>query len=422
MVLEQTIDLRPYLKSLLSRWYLILGIMVASTLVFFGVSYLLPQTYKATALVTITNLDQFTLSSLTIQNLDPSLNETSESDPLIRAYTDLATSDELLEQVLAEISSMFDGEEKFDSVDDLREILTASTGSDISLLRLSVRYHDPKIASAIVNTWAIMLVPWVNNKFDSQGMQSMAFFEEQLVNANDALNAAEANLIEFQSVNRASIISNELAFYNQTQVDYLNYKQSLFLLKEDAENLLSQLMRQTGSGPGNFAEQLTALNLQLSVYNAQVSDLTQLEINAAEQFVGATRQEYIDFLNSLISIIEVKQFAIDASLDELDPKILSYQQQLEEALSESRRLYRNRDAAEEAYIAIVRKVEEERISVAQQQYDGLMLVSKSTPPQKSLNAGRILYAFTGGVVGFLFTVLAILGYEWWRKPFNGENG
>jgi LPS O-antigen subunit length determinant protein (WzzB/FepE family) len=89
MVLEQTIDLRPYLKSLLSRWYLILGIMVASTLVFFGVSYLLPQTYKATALVTITNLDQFTLSSLTIQNLDPSLNETSESDPLIRAYTDL---------------------------------------------------------------------------------------------------------------------------------------------------------------------------------------------------------------------------------------------------------------------------------------------------------------------------------------------
>ncbi len=372
-------------------------------------------------MVTITNLNQITLSSLTIQNLDPSFDVTLMPDPLIRIYTDLATSDELLEQVLAEIDSMTNGDTKFESVDDLREILTASTGSDFSLLRLSVQYHDPKIASQIANTWASLFVPWVNNKFDSRGLQSLAFFEEQLVNANDVLNTAEANLVEFQSVNKSSAISNTLAFYNQTQVDYLNYKQSLFLLAENVENLQSQLMSQTASGPGNFAEQLTALNLQLSVYNAQLSDSTQLQINSAEQIIGATRQEYLDFLNSLIGIIEVKRTAIDARLEELEPQILSYQQQLEESLSESRRLHRNRDAAEEVYIAIVRKVEEERISVAQQQSDGVMLISKSVVPQKSLNASRILYALTGASVGFLFTILGILGFDWWQKSFDGED-
>ena len=419
--MEETIDLRPYIKSLVSRWYLILGITVATAFLFFGASFLLAETYRATALVTITNLNQITLSSLTIQNLDPSFDETSESDPLIRIYTDLATSDELLEQVLAEINTGLNGVTELESVDDLREVLIASTGSDFSLLRLSVRYHDPEIASQIANTWATMFVPWVNNKFDSQGLQSLAFFEDRLVDANDELNAAEANLVEFQGINKASVISNTLAFYNQSQVDNLNYEQSLFLLAENVEDLRSQLISQTDSDPGNFAEQLTALNLQLSVYNAQMSDSVQFQVNSPDLLISATRQEYLEFLNSLSDTIETKQRAIEARLEEIEPQILSYQQQLEEALSESRRLHRNRDAAEEAFTAVVRKVEEERISVAQQQSDGVVLISQSVVPQKSLNAGRILYALVGSVMGFLFTIIGIISFDWWRKSFDGED-
>jgi GumC protein len=413
--LEEVIDLRPYIKSLLSRWRLIIGITVVVTVIGFGVSFLLPARYQATALITITDYDQVTLSSLTIFDLDPTFAQEIQPDPLTRIYIDLAESDELLQLVLEEIEPMLDEESNIDSVDDLQEKLNARIGTDFSLLILTANDSNPQLAAALVNTWANLFAPWVNEKFDSQGLQNLTFFEEQLIEAENVLNAAEANLVQHQSMNNTTTISNTLNFYDETQKNYLNDRQALLTIRQDVEYLQNQFLASPTNSQISLADQITAVNLQLSSFDPQSANLTQLQVDPGVPLIGSSRQANTDFLMALDNTLEAKINFINTALQELEPEILTFQAQLETALSENRKLVRERNAAEETYTAILRKVTEERISVAQQQVDNVMLVSEAVTPKKPMSSSRILYAIGGGVVGFMLTVISIIGFEWWKE-------
>lgn len=383
--------------------------------IFLGVSFLLPPKYQATALITITDYNQLTLSSLTIFDLDPTLAQETQPDPLTRIYLDLAKSDELLQLVLNEIEPLLDEGTDINSVDDLREKLNARIGTDFSLLMLTAEDANPQLAANLVNTWANLFTLWVNEKFDSQGIQNLEFFEQQFVEAENALSAAEVNLVQHQSINNTTTISNTLNFYIETQRNYLNDKQSLIAIKQDVENLQIQLLANPGD-EATFADQITAVKLQLSSFDPRSSNLTQLQIvDTTEPLISTSRQENIDFLMALNNTLETKINSISVGLQELEGEMLILQEQLEASLSEHRKLIRERNAAEVTYTAVLRKVTEERIGVAQQQVDNGILVSEAVVPNRSISSGRLLYAIVGGAIGFILAVISFIGHQWWKK-------
>ena len=146
--MEEEFDLRPYIDLLLKRWYLIVGAAVLAGVVAFVVSSLMPRTYEATALVAITE------SRINVQ-FDTRIEELVEGRQSLNAYPELATSDQLLQELLAELNPSLEGVE---TLDDLHRILEAQPGSDPSLVRLSARYLEPTETAHLTNTWAELYV------------------------------------------------------------------------------------------------------------------------------------------------------------------------------------------------------------------------------------------------------------------------
>ncbi len=144
--MDDEIDLRPYIELLLKRWYWIVGVAALAGVIAFVVSSLMPPTYEATALVTMTQLQK-------------------SEEIALSAYPELAMSDGLMTKVLEELKSP---PSDVSSTEALRQIVEAEPGSDPTLVRLVVRHGDPRTAAEIANIWAEVFVTWVTAVTDDQ--------------------------------------------------------------------------------------------------------------------------------------------------------------------------------------------------------------------------------------------------------------
>jgi uncharacterized protein involved in exopolysaccharide biosynthesis len=231
--LEEEVDLRPYVELLLRNWMWVVGGAFLAAVVAFGLSSLVPPTYEATALVAVTEPRQRV-------QFDPRFETVDGGRPL-EAYPELAASDELLQNVLAEMDP------PLDNVTDLRQfrrMVEARSGSDPSLVRLSVQYGDRDEAARIVNTWARLFVAWANEIYGDQNGEQVHFFERQLEQTEAELETAEQALIDFQARNRVDIISNQLNSLSELQAQYLRDQNAALFLIQDLQGLRDQLATQ----------------------------------------------------------------------------------------------------------------------------------------------------------------------------------
>lgn len=289
--MEEEIDLRPYIEAVTRNWVWILGAAVLAALVAFAISSFIAPTYEATALVAVTEPRQ-------VVQFDPRIKTTEENQP-IKAYPELATSDEILGVLLKEVTLIAP---EITNLASLRGLLSAKAGSDPSLINLSATSGDPQTASEIVNMWAEIFVTKANEVFGTQGSEQLSFFEDQLLVASQDLQLAEEALIEFQARNRSQILENELIALQQTQADQLAKRRQIALLLQDIESLREQLTDTSDGKAASSAAQLAAVLLQLRAFGGIPSaDMTtpwQLQVNV-DQISGTSQEEQITFLTSL---------------------------------------------------------------------------------------------------------------------------
>ncbi|MFO7682798.1 MAG: Wzz/FepE/Etk N-terminal domain-containing protein, partial [Chloroflexota bacterium] len=250
--MEEEIDLRPYIEALIAKWYWIVGAAVLAGVAAFIVSSLLPPTYEATALAAITQPTE-------IVEFDSRIRSLADSQPL-KAYPEIALSDEVMLALLPEITAL---DAKVQSVEDLRGLLEAGAGADPSLLRLTVTHGDAETTAVIANRWAEIFVARANQIYGNKGGEQLDFFQEQLLDAESELTAAETALIEYQGRNRAAVLSNELASLQLTQAAQLEKKAQIESLTQDIESLLAQL---EDGNEAMAANQLTAFLLQVRAF------------------------------------------------------------------------------------------------------------------------------------------------------------
>lgn len=152
-MLEEEFNLRPYVWALRQRWKWIIGAVLASVTAALAISLLLPPVYEATAVVVITQVRE------NVQ-FDTRFETTTESRPL-KAFPELATSDELLKRVLEQLPP---GLGDYNSIGELRRVLNADVGGDPSLLRLSAQANNGKEAAELANIWAEVYVDTLRSR------------------------------------------------------------------------------------------------------------------------------------------------------------------------------------------------------------------------------------------------------------------
>ena len=411
--MEEEIDLRAYVDVLIRSWKWIAGLALVAAVAAFVVSLMLPATYEASGVVIITQ-PRYQMQ------FDPRFKTVDQWTPAYKAFPTLATSDGVLQAVLDGYTpSPQAGIEEW-RLRTLAGMVEATSEGDPSLVMLRVRSRSPEDAAAIANLWADALMQQ-GNRIYSEREDDVAFFEDQVAQAEQALDEADAALIEFEARSQASIVGAQLDSLRQAQADYLADQRAIAYVVQDIQGLRAQLAQQPGDRPISLADDLTALLLQIKAFNllqlksldAQASAPIQLQIDSAGSLSDKAPAEQIAFLDNLVVTLEAKSAEIDGRLAELEPQTLALQERLQEIDAESQRLIDARDLASETYRTLARKLEEARISAREE--NGVFQVgSHAAVPEKPVSPRKMLNTAVAGALGLMVGVFGAFAAEWWR--------
>lgn len=400
--LPEPFDVRPYLLALRHNGRKLALLTLATAVIALLISFILPPTYEATALVAVTQPRQ------RIQ-FDPRFAAVQDERQALLAYPELALSDHILFDLLAQAPTVMPN---VSTMEDLREMLDAVPASDPGLIRLIVSYRDPETAAQIANLWADLFIIRLNELYGDQGGEQVRFFQEQLAAAEQALNEAETALVDFQRLNEGNLINSELQTRQAAYSHYLDDLNQITFLRQDIQALHNQMS--SAADKIAFSDQLTALFLQIKVFNAETGTPLEVQIDAADTLTRQNPEEQIAFLYDLLLALDDRGMEDEARLAELKPQILNLQQTYQGYVTHYNSLVRDITVAEETYTALARKVDEERIS-AQDTSTGGRLASRSFAPHKPTRPLILLNTLLGGALGFLLAVFAILLTIWWRQ-------
>ncbi len=409
--MEEEINLREYVLVLLKHWKWIVGSTLGAAIVALVVGFRIPPAYEATALAAVTRPRY-------VMQFDPRIVPIESVQPPYRAYLELASSDEVLQELLSQISPWL---EQVRTLADLRTLVRAKSGMDQSLVLLSVRWKDPEEAAKIANLWAEIFVRRANEIYGSAGESQLRFYQQQLQRAEEELRAAEEALVAFQARNQEYILEHQLGSRRQMLADYLAAQRGIAYIIQDIRGLSEQLSRQPAGQSVALSEQLAALFLEIKAFNVHASVPIQLQVDSAASLSDKSVGEQIAFLGEMVRVLKEKSAEIDARLSSLKPEILALQKQLQEVHDEKDRLTRARDVARETYMTLARKVEEQRIA-AEGSTGDVRIASKAAVPEKPVSSRKLFKAALAGMLGLMFSVFGAFIAEWWRTGAGSHSG
>lgn len=396
--MQEDIDLRPYIRALIQRWWIIaVCALLAAAAAFIYLNVKEPQ-YRAMALVAVLGPSQRV-------QFDPRFEDVISQDTLIRAYPDLARSDELLQNVLGMLQT-----ESIPDLPSLRKLLNVEATNSPNLLRMQVVDDDAALAARIANVWAEQFVTWANDVYGNQSASQLSFYQDQLTDAEARLNQAEATLADFQATNRLVIVANQLDSLIQQQANYLTRNRILDALAEDIQAVQRQL---ASDGPANaLASQLTLLGLQSRAFSLQGSLPLSLELQAGELEAMSTGQQ-ADYLANLAATLDEMSLMAETELAGIEPAILELQREKQALETELARYQQDVLVNSETFTALARKVDEELITT-QDTSSGVRLASRASVPVYPSGTDALLLVAAATLAGVLIGATAIILWTWWR--------
>jgi uncharacterized protein involved in exopolysaccharide biosynthesis len=374
---------------LLRGWYWIVGLAAVAAIVVLILTSLRPPIYQATAIVLVTD-PQYRLE------FDPRF-DTLERRPAYRLFPTLATSDRILESVVkAYTPSPESGLETWD-LRTVKGMVEATSEGDPSLLLLAVRSRSARDAAGIANAWADALIAQ-GTEIYGIGETALSFFQTQAAQARDVLDQADAALVEFAARNRLAVLTARLDALQQAQADYLADQNKIESILPDVSNLRDQIGAQSTGDSVALADSVTALLLQIRAYNAEGNMPIQLDIQDEGAFLNTSPAEQAAALDAVAATLEARYLEIDTQLAELEPAILDFQRQIRALQSESDRLYRRQELAQDTFLTLARKLDETRIAAAEEQ-SILKVGSYSAVPTTPSGPRKLLYLLMGTGMG-----------------------
>jgi capsular polysaccharide biosynthesis protein len=399
--MEESIDLRPYLAALGRYFWLIGGAVILAIAISVGV-YLSSDNYTAIALLTVPDPAQEF-------QFDPRIITNVRSTPLLTAYPELAKSNEVLSGLLDEARTITDG--RISTLSQLRAMLVVTSSADGRLLRLMASDKDPQAASELANAWANEFAAMVQAVYGRGGIE---YYSEQLSQANDQLRLADEALVAFQTTNRQGIVDNELAALLQRQqallADESNYQRVL----ADIQALRTQLENNSTEAV-TLSEQLAMLTVQLRAFEKTLATPTapmfELNVGADAQLTAGERAAALQQLEALRVSVDSALAATRAELDTLAAPIFALQTEKQQLFGEGERLLKGREVAQETYLTITRKIDEERVAARETL---ARVASPALVPEEPARPNLLVMASLFAVAALLPAVALIVFLTWWR--------
>lgn len=394
-MMEEEIDLRPYIKIFIQRWWLIpLFILLGIGAAFVGSNFFTPE-FEATAIVAI-------IESNDIVQFDPRFTDSTEEQPL-NAFPELATSDEVLRNVITNLNL------ESVSLEAFRANLDSESGLDSSVLRLRVVADSPVQAANIANEWASTFVEWGNIVYLGQSEEQVLFYETQLSAAEENLAESNQRYTEFQSINQTTIISNTISFHQEDYSNLLNRQNEIEQLLDSAETFRAQLSQKPTTETISIADQITVLQLQSSTFLSEdnsvpmIVEFSSIDSRANLLAVGDT----LNGLTGLIESLMTMGSQIENEIALKEPIILDLQKQRQEFLNRQSVLLRELLIAEETALSLGFKLQEERIKT-QDNSQGFRVASRASAPSNPLNSQTQILYFLGALAGGLLGVVSLI--------------
>lgn len=409
--MEEEIDLREYINVLIRHWYWIVGLALVTAAVAFVVTSFQPPTYEATALVVATKPRYLFQFDERVENIlfDPA--------QFSKGYLTIATSDDLLLSTVSAMDPPLSPERQ--SAKRLREMITAETGGDPSLIKLTVRSQDPEEAARLANVWAGQLVDQLDNVYGRKN--NLPFFEAQTVEAKTTLEQADQALAAFRR-------EYGLGFSDNTHSGEMTLDLGIARRLQDKTDLLMQYEAK--------ADQIAPLLQEAQAVAEQVDDTTSPAIVAgllADMLqLGLVKEEEEEektsllvqislgeldaetSLSALITALEAKQDSIDEAIVQLTAEVESLQAELADRQQELDQLLRDRQVAQDTYLTLSSKSQETYVET-QQEAGGVRLLSHAAVPLEPVGPRRLLNTVVAGTLGLMVGVFGAFFIEYWRQ-------
>ena len=409
--MDDEIDLRQYWRSLTRNWLVVAVLTVLAAATAAGVSLLLPNQYEATALVSVAP----PRNGLRLDDV----NQTSSLP--VRAYPDLALSNDVVAAVFAKLSSQLPS--NVDKSAELGQRLHVDTTSDPTLLRFKVRDSDPQQAANITNAWAEVFAA-SSARLYAQDQANLVLYQQQLDDARGALKQADDALAAFQSNNLLEILAAQLNSQQDSLTDNLNRQYALELVAQDIQAVMTRLNALAPEEPARLGEDLALLSITGRIYGAQ-TEITggnrtsvalpiQVQISASQPLAGPAVADQRAYAQNLADSVAARLADIAGQSAGLQAQILVLQGQVAEAGVRLAELTRAQSLAQGQYTQLAGRVQDAGLA-AQESSNAIQIVSTAAVPTLKVGPHRTLNVLLGGAIGFVFGILAALGLDSWRK-------
>ncbi len=131
--------------------------------------------------------------------------------------------------------------------------------------------------------------------------------------------------------------------------------------------------------------------------------------------------QQVAYLVDLVKTIESKQAEVKKQAEALPIEIRALQGQIQEANTESARLTRQRDLAQNVYTTLAQKVKETGIS-AQDASGRVRLASGAVAPEQPMSKKLLTNTALGLVLGLIAIVIVVFAREYFREPAKMATG
>jgi uncharacterized protein involved in exopolysaccharide biosynthesis len=423
-MMEQEIDLRPYLVAVMRHGRLIIICIVALALVGAASSALTTLNQRASA-------DVLVIPSSSQITLDPrfqTTNGSNVSNPTAarQALINLASSHLVAEQVIKDL-----GDTGL-SIDTLSQQVSVTSSSD--LLQITVSNSDPAKALKLAEAWGKAyerLVADIYGRSQSQTELLASTIVASQQRYDVAQTALETFLSDGQSVRvegQITSLTEMLSGSRQAQLllytDYLTRTRQLDLILQDAQTLQDQMSTQATS---SFADSFAALLLRARTVD---SDAPSFQLSAGDiTSAQVSSRDLLTALDQLIAVLSRRRDQLSARSEEIAATIAGnaapsgtaatsqqrYSDQLATLMSTYEQLQarqalltQQRDIARDTLILLQRKNDEQEAGRSSPPIE-VRFISANIEPRSSIIAQPIQRGVIAGVVGLILgALLAIL--------------
>jgi succinoglycan biosynthesis transport protein ExoP len=476
VVEEMEIDLRRYVKALIQKWWLVVGLAGVAAVVALAVSYILPPTYEANVYIATakTKTDvQFSPEIDTLTEEEISAGGGMNQALIVRnarlaAFRALAVSPQIAQTVLPAFEDRLQ-EINRNLVDPARFLThvegTMSEGSDLIVITVSL--SDPQLASDIANAWGQAYEELINQLYGGARLQDLEAVQHQTEQARQDYSNAQEELEIYLASNpipslkqQITILQTQIDSYQNTLVEaeslvdsqematrrqllneYYGDLITLQLLLDDARVLQQQLATGQSSPAGAFSDGLALVLLHDRAFSNEDSHIT-LEFQTALEGESITASDVESLIQALMSRkaeteAKIKELTatlltpsenelpegasdeLTSRLQQLTTEIQTLEAKLEAEVAHKQDLERQRDLDWTTYTVLAKK-EAEVMVATQSGGTEVRLASLSTPPVEPTGPRKLVNTAVAGALGLVGGVFGAFALEWWRRESDSE--